>query len=113
MQAKYYTYRNLHKGGFSTKHRGIVIARFQEAYLKDVEFRVSNAGNLRANTSGTRNVHAYAVSETPPIVTDIPGDSRMREIKYNPFKGRYFTISGRPIYNADVVYFRDGRCYTI
>jgi len=111
--ARYYTYRNLMKGGFSTKHHGIVMARFNEAYIEDVELRVSAAGNKRAVDTGIRNVHAYAVTDCPPRLVDIPGDNRMKEVKYNPFKGHCFTINGKPVYRVDILYFKDGRCYTM
>ena len=101
------------RGGFSTKQRGVVQVRFAEGYIENVEFRVSLAGNTRVVRDGIRNVHAYAVSDTPPVLVNIPGDNRMKEIKYNPFKGIRFTINGRPVFHVDVLYFKDGKCYTM
>lgn len=113
MRAKYYTYRNLWKGGFSTKLRGIVYNRFNEGYVQDVELRVSEAGNKRAVKTGVRNVHAYAVSDSPPIFVDIPGDNRMKEVKYNPFRSKFFTVNGKPVHHLNILYFKDGKCYTM
>ena len=113
MTAKFYTYRNLTKGGFSTKLRGIVSTRFSEGYLLNVSLKVSDAGNKRAVSSGVRNVHAYAVSNYPPVSVEIINVDQMKEIKYNPFRGNSFTLDGNPIHHVNVLYFKDGKCYTV
>ena len=114
MKAKYYTYRNLNRGkSFSTKLHGIVDKRFVNALIQNVTFSVSAAGNKRANNTGKRNVHAYAVSEQPPVIVTntmvFIGD--YKEIKYNPFNGIHFTVDGVKITQAKLVGCYNGRLY--
>lgn len=115
MKAKFYTYRNLNCGAkFSTKHRGIVTERFDTAILRNVELRVSAAGNRRANQERKRNVHAFAVSDNLPEISETSiAVSEEKQIRYNPFHGNSFTINGRPIENAKIVAFQSGRMYLI
>lgn len=110
--AKYYTYRNLWKGGFSTKRRGVVCDRFEEGMLYNVRFQVSPAGNARARDDGRRNVHAYVVSdEIAQPVSEWP--TNLIEVTYNPFKHTCFVANGRPVLYAPVVYFHNGRAYVV
>ena len=116
MKAKYYTYRNLNRGkSFSTKVHGLVEYRFVNALIQNVTFKVSEAGNARANESGKRNVHAFAVSEHPPVIVE--NDKMMRglhkQIKYNPFKAKYFSVDGVEITKAKLVACYDGKLYLL
>ncbi len=113
MKAKFYTYRNLHKGGFSTKQRGIVCSRFQIAVVRNAQFSVSSASRLRAVDEGRRNVHAFVVSVEAPEVRQhwFQPSFELVEVKYNPFKAATFTVDGKAIYEAAVVYFVEGRAY--
>lgn len=110
-QASYYTYRNLWKGGFSTKRRGVVCDRFQEGMILEAKFRVSDAGNQRARDEGTRNVHAYVVSDEPAVPVD-KWPENLIEVTYNPFKYKGFTTrDGRLVLYAPRVYFSNGKAY--
>jgi hypothetical protein len=115
MAAKYYIYRNLHKGGFSVKYRGKVIKVIHDAVVNDVEFRVSLAGRERALKTKTRNVHAYLVCDYMPIETYIDPSMYTTKVTYNPFKGDTFTfiagIHNIMVKHAKVVYLTDGRAY--
>jgi len=108
MKAKFYIYRNLHTGGFSIKHHGIVIDHVQAFIAHDVELKVNVGGKKRAVESKTRNVHAYLVCdyyhETERVVN---GD----EITYNPFNDNSFVMceSRKPIYHADCMFGKDGK----
>ena len=56
-----YVYRNLHRDCYSVMIGGLVVAHVTSLELGDVEFRVRPGGLARARSSGTRNVHAFAV----------------------------------------------------
>lgn len=86
--AKYYLYRNLHTGGFSIKHKGLVCARGEMFAMKNVEFKVSAAGSKRAKAEKQRNVHAFMVADNyqkririSKVILD-----NLTEITYNPYK---------------------------
>lgn len=112
MSAKYYIYRNLHRGqAFSVKHRGRVIERQEQILALDVEFHVSDAGRRRAVAEGKRNVHAYAVADRYVTYTSAIGTHFLQPISYNPFKGPTFTVNGEPILRAYAVVFEGGRCW--
>lgn len=113
MKAKFYTYRNLHKGGFSVKHRGLVVDRFDIAVITNPHFQVSQAGRKRAIFDKVRNVHAYIASSHKPEIRNewYPPQEELIEVKYNPFKTEQFTVNNVAIYYADVVYLMDGKAY--
>ena len=120
MKARYYTYRNLNQGtSFSTKHRGLVIARFDAAILMNVDLKVSVRGRERAIRTGTRNVHAFAVSDMMPLPTNAFDVSKFTQIKYNPFKSEHFLeldpLTGllTPIKYAKWALFQDGNMYNM
>jgi hypothetical protein len=108
--AKFYTYRNLWKGGFSTKRRGVVCDRFEEGVIINPRFQVSMAGNARARAESVRNVHAYVVSELPAAPVDKWPDNLV-EVTYNPYKHKAFVANGRAVLEARAVYFSKGRAY--
>lgn len=100
-------YRNLHRGCLSVRQGGLVVAHTLAITLRDVEFRVQQAGRLRAVREGQRNVHAYArgtISEHPVI------DGTL--VTYDPFgSGRFETSGGVPIGWCDrlTITVADGR----
>ena len=92
MKAKYYLYRNLHTGGFSIKHKGIVCARGDTFIMKNVEFRVGLAGKNRVMNEKRKNVHAYMVADSFEIDTNISikDTAEMIRVTYNPYKYKTF-----------------------
>lgn len=114
--AKYYTYRNLRTGGFSTLCRGRVVQRFNSAYIGGlVTFQVSDAGNDRARAEKQRNVHAYIVSDEAPAMVHEQDMTKyvkhLRKISYNPFKNKSFMVDSQPVKSASVCYLFEGKCY--
>jgi len=91
-KAKFYLYRNLHTGGFSVKHKGLVCARGDIFIMDNVEFRVSEPGSNRAKREQQRNVHAYMVADSykkPAKVfskMDFKALGKLHRITYNPYK---------------------------
>ena len=116
MAAKYYIYRNLNRGGFSVKYKGLVVDRPAEFIATDVEFRVSKPSQDRARRQKSRNVHAYIVCDeyTNTTGTDELQDwelLRADPISYNPYYTDTFMCSGKPIWLAKRVIAANGKAY--
>ena len=116
MAAKYYIYRNLNRGGFSVKYKGLVVDRPAEFIATDVEFRVSKASQNRARKQKSRNVHAYIVCEDYSNTT---GTNELKDweilkgipVHYNPFYTDTFMCQGKPIHAAKRVFAVNGSAY--
>lgn len=96
------------------KHRGKVISRFDTVMINTPTFCVSQAGRKRAIDSNARNVHAYIVSDSKAFIIgswQVPDQNELIEVKYNPFKSEQFTIDGKAIYAASIVFLINGRAY--
>ena len=125
MAAKYYVYRNLHKGGFSIKHRGKVVARPKYFHLFDPELRVSEASQARARREGQRNVHAYVVGTDfmefhEPLGPDPYGNfvfagKEYQELYYNPYKYDTFVDAEtrKPVTELKAVLFEGNKAYYV
>jgi len=114
-KAKFYLYRNLHTGGFSIKHRGLVCDRGDIFKMFNVEFHVSEAGSKRAKDAKQRNVHAYMVAEEYEKLEHAAyhSDQDLVRVTYHPFKDSTFIIAdtGEPILSADYAIAIKGRVY--
>ena len=73
--------------------RGKVLQHSTEFFLKDVEFKVSQAGRSRVLREKRKNVHAF-VCGTP--------DQVERKVKYNPYKYNSFVYADtlEPVYKV-------------
>lgn len=70
-----FVYKNLHKDCWSIRaldgeHKGRVVAHADRVILKDVQFRVSEAGRQRVIREGRKNVHAGVVGRLSSISHD-------------------------------------------
>lgn len=111
MIAKHYIYRNLRTGGFSVRHKGIVIERIEYGMAADVLFKVNEKGRQRVINEKQKNVHAFAiVDEYAKTSTTLDVDT-LPVITYNPYVSNKFTCNGEPIEFASSVIFRNGKCY--
>lgn len=94
-----YVYFNLHKKCFSVKalegeNKGRVIAHSQEICLRDVTFKVSEAGRQRVLATKRKNVHAGVVGTVANWV-DAPYDNNGQAVGYNPYKyDSFVTLDG-------------------
>ncbi len=52
-------YKNLHKGCWSVRQSGKVVAHLDYICLKNCNFHVGNSGRDRVRKEGVKNVHAY------------------------------------------------------
>jgi hypothetical protein len=113
MFAKMYIYRNLNSGtDFSIKLRGKVIDRQSNFSARNVELRVSAAGNKRAKLTKVRNVHAFVVTNAYNINAQQKPETA-RRISYNPFKSSAFVWedTNAPVQFVDTVWFTNGKMY--
>ena len=104
MAAKYYIYRNLNRGGFSVKYKGLVVDRLDEFAADNVEFRVSDKSRKRACRQGQRNVHAYLVCDDyHPLKWKSEtfdrhiSENEMVQVYYHPMRTKSFVIADTDI----------------
>ena len=93
-----FCYFNLHKHCYSLRaldgaDRGRVIAHAREAVLRDVRFKVSEAGRQKVLRERRKNVHAGVVGTLDSYLPHLsPGDSmsrphrRSEKVTYNPYR---------------------------
>lgn len=113
MAAKYYIYRNLHRGGFSIKHKGLVVDHTNNFYAKNVEFRVSTTSQNRARREQSRNVHAYIVCDQYTQTDIVQNFSDFQQVYYHPLTTDTFVIAGTntPVHKASRVIGICGKAY--
>ena len=58
-------YKNLHKGCWSVRQAGKVVAHLDYICLHDCNFHVGKAGRDRVRKDGVKNVHAYITGFVP------------------------------------------------
>lgn len=88
-------YFNLHKRLFSVTQKNerntwVVVAHVDNIELKNVQFKVSEAGRQRVLREKRKNVHAFL--EGFPFC-GLANGFRPRKITYNPYKSDSFTCS--------------------
>ncbi len=101
---KVFVYFNLRRKLFSVRSvdTGLVIAHVTDIKLRDVKFKVSEAGRQRVLKSGVKNVHAGVQGI---VDCDVQFSAYDRLVRYNPFKFATFVDGrGRAVYQARVVH---------
>jgi len=78
-----YVYRNIHRGGFSVRHKGKVIAHVDSITLTNVRFLVGQAGNAKVRQEKSKNVHAGC---SGIWVEDVSLLGQSTNVTYNPYK---------------------------
>jgi hypothetical protein len=121
---KVFVYCNIRTKQLSIKalegpFKGKVVAHAEKLQMKDVEFKVSEAGRQRVLKTGRKNVHAGAVGEItaawgivmrhPECSPRVVGAGRVwkqtsdwRKVRYNPFEaGAFMSIHRKPVKYAN------------
>ncbi len=113
-----YVYYNLHKKCFSVKalegeHKGRVIAHRDQLTLRDVVFRVSQAGRARVIREQKKNVHAGVVGEWSGAYDPTIADQSDIAVTYNPYKYSTFVYQDGeyPIFSAGYAWLTNRRIY--
>ena len=99
-------YYNLHKKCLSVQQGGIVKFHTEYIVLRDVEFKVSEAGRKRVLKEKRKNVHAFCKGfiSCPQVIDDLDYGS-VGEATYNPYKYSTFVNkeTEEPIHRADFI----------
>jgi hypothetical protein len=112
--AKSFVYYNLHKSCWSVQVRGKIQRHATTLGLRDVQFRVREAGRQRVIKEKRKNVHAFCVGEQVTGLRTflaILGDLRPVEVSYNPYRGGSFyrKDTGENVKGARFVWMRSDR----
>ena len=103
---KVYVYFNLHKKCFSIKAlegncKGLVVAHADAVSLKDVAFKVSEAGRQRVIKEKRKNVHAGVVGYLEGFADN--STTGYKQAYYNPYKTRTFMSGDVALLQAKAV----------
>lgn len=104
-------YRNLHRGGFSIRQRGLVVGHVvgdDLFYLRSPKPVVRSSGLERYYSTGVRNVHAWLLGE--PYLHDDVTPSAWRLATYNPNFGCFIWPDG---FSPAMAMFHGGKLYVI
>ena len=123
MKAKHKVYFNLHKKCLSVQYKGKVIDHAKSICLKDVEFKVSQAGRARVLREKRKNVHAFVVGDVslnrPPMYYLRKYSDKYtefeRRVTYNPYKYKSFVYADteEPIKTADYVFIEGKNIFAL
>lgn len=104
-------YYNLHKKCLSVQQSGLVKFHTEYIVLRDVTFKVSEAGRQRVLKEKRKNVHAFihGYISCPRVIDDLKYEFQ-GNAKYNPYKYSTFVDDeGEPVESADFVDVMTGR----
>jgi hypothetical protein len=102
-------FKSLKHGCYSIVQDGRLRASAREVRLREVEFRVREAGRQRMLRDGRRNLHAFAVGRlldfVHPDETRTLGEMSGRPIHYDPYRFAHFIDleTLEPVKGADLV----------
>ncbi len=106
-------YKNLHKGCWSVRQAGKVVAHLDYICLENCNFHVGKAGRDRVRKEGSKNVHAYITGFVPCdgeatfVKEDFLEDRgwRWQEITYCPYQYDSFVSleTGEPVHVSPMV----------
>lgn len=117
--AKTYIYRNLNRGGFSSKYKGRVVSRFgsQRSYdnvaIAMVDgFQVSEVVRQKIVATGKKQVHAYITTSMILQSNQSINLDGAPQVKYNPRTDTFFYVTdGTPIDDIKMVVFNKDTVY--
>ena len=103
-------YWNLHKGGYSVRERGRVIAHVDHVVLRDARFVMQRGGWERTVRERVKRVHAVVRGEV--VMADEPSYGSVG-VTYNPYRADHFQVreTRERIDAAPLVWFgvKDGK----
>ena len=115
---KVFVYFNLHKKMFSVKalegdRKGRVIAHAARLTLKDVTFKVSEAGRQRVLRERKKNVHAGVVGQWDGSLDAAIAAENDISVTYNPYAYDSFVLRDKelPIHWASSAYLTDKKIF--
>ena len=106
-------YKNLHKGCWSVRQAGKVVAHLDYICLENCNFHVGKSGRDRVRKDGVKNVHAYVTGFVPNsgeatfMREDFLEDRgwRWQEVTYCPYQHDSFISleTGEPVHVSPMV----------
>lgn len=101
--ARVQVYKNLHRGDWSVRVGGKVVAHTAECFLSNVTFKVRESARQAVLAKHQRSVHAWCEGE---LMAWVPVGER-RAVTYNPYRAHLFTVraTGDFVVSADWVHF--------
>jgi len=106
-------YKNLHKGCWSVRQAGKVVAHLDYICLENCNFHVGKSGRDRVRKDGAKNVHAYVTGFVPCdgeatfVKEDFLEDRgwRWQEVTYCPYQYDSFVSleTGEPVHVSPMV----------
>lgn len=111
-------YRNLHRDCFSVLNRKTrtVCAYSKKIWLKDVEFKVSEAGRQRVIASKKKNVHAFVTGKifNPPFDFQERNSNYLEYVWYNPYTTPFFKLTDSTVvHNAKFCLLKDNKIWIL
>jgi hypothetical protein len=112
---KVFTYKNLHLDCYSVREESTrrVGWHGEHVLIRDVTFKVSEAGRQRVLREKRKNVHAGVKGQLVSVDNEtidpdgypVDYDTLLDEswwacVRYNPYKGPHFVADGRPVIHA-------------
>lgn len=113
-------YRNLRSKTWTVQHKTEKgwrkLASFWHLELRDVQFKVSEAGRQRVLREKQKNVHAfvYGTLEPQQVWLDTANVDKLTQVSYNPYRGEtfYYTETQGTILHTEYATFtQEGRLY--
>lgn len=107
-------YFNLHKKMISVQSKvngqWKVSKHVEDILLKNVKFKVSEAGRQRVIKNKRKNVHAYIYGE---VIKSLPNPMNLifNSVNYNPYKLERFQVQNEYVDRADFVMINGCRLY--
>jgi len=105
-------YYNLHKKLLSVqskvKNGWRVISHESSVALRDVEFKVSEAGRQRVLREKRKNVHAFIEGTLAESDEEIKADT---PVSYNPYRGPFFYSEKGDVHSAHSVIIFDKKVF--
>lgn len=115
---KVFVYFNLHKKVFSIKalegpNKGRVVAHESTITLRNVHFKVSEAGRQRVLREKRKNVHAGVVGEWSGAVDAVIRNTSNVAVTYNPYKYSSFVYASNelPVETVTSAYLTNKRIF--
>ena len=105
---KVQVYKNLHRGDWSVRKGGKVVAHEREVWLADCSFHVAARARERVVRTKCREVHAWAIGELTEGHGVAASVASGRAFTYNPYRCATFTFrdTGEPVTCARYVHFQ-------
>lgn len=97
-------YKNLHKGLWSIRQSGKVVAHSDYVFLKDAKFVVRPGGRARVLREKRKNVHAFVKGYVAnPAIASKVSENDWKDVYYNPYKHDSFVSDSKAVNHAKFV----------